>query len=77
MKKATFVLRWSLMLLVCLGTFLAMGPPSEAGNHCKDRCDDVYRLKKDACKLLPYKHERHRCEDRAKRAKNECKHRCR
>ena len=77
MKKATFVLRWSVMLLVCLGMFLAMGQLSEAGNHCTDRCADVYRVRKDACKLIPYKHERHRCEDAAKHAKNECKHRCR
>jgi hypothetical protein len=77
MMKATLVLRWSLMLLVCVGTFSALSPASEAGNHCTDRCADVYHLKKDACKLIPYKHERHRCEDAAKRAKNECKHRCR
>jgi hypothetical protein len=75
--KATFVLRLSLMLLVCMGTLSALSPASEAGNHCTDRCADVYRVKKDACKLIPYKHERHRCEDEAKHNKDNCKHRCR
>jgi hypothetical protein len=77
MKRTTFVLRLSLILLVCLGAVAAVSPASGAGNRCTDRCADVYRLKKDACKLIPYKHERHRCEDAAKRAKNECKRRCR
>ena len=77
MKKATFVMRWSLILLFCLGTFAALSPRSEAGNHCTDHCADVYHLKKDACKAIPYKHERHRCEDAAKHAKDQCKHRCR
>jgi len=31
MKKATFVLRWILMLLVCLGTFAAASSASSAG----------------------------------------------
>ena len=46
------------------------------GNRCTDRCADVYRVKKDACELIPLKHERKICERRAKEAKNDCKHRC-
>ncbi len=76
MKKFMFAFRWSLVLFVCLGTVAAVSPASGAGNHCTDRCADVYRVKKGACKLIPYKHERHRCEDRAKRDKDNCKHRC-
>ena len=70
------MLRVSLVLLVCLGTSAAISPTSAAGNHCTDRCADRYHLRKDACKAIPYKGERHRCEDSAKRAKDECKHHC-
>lgn len=77
MKRATVLFRLSLVWLVCLGTFAAVSPASGAGNRCTDRCADVYRLRKDTCKLIPYKHERHTCEDAAKRAKDECKRRCR
>lgn len=77
MKRTTFILRLSLVLLVCLGTFGAAGQAANARNRCKDRCNDVYRVRKDACKAIPFKHERHRCEDRAKRDKDNCKHRCR
>ena len=77
MKRAAVVVRLSLVLLVCLATFAALSPKSEAGNHCTDRCADVYHMKKDACKGIPYKHERHRCEDAAKHAKDNCKHHCR
>jgi hypothetical protein len=77
MKTFMFAFRWSLVMFVCLGTVAAVSPASGAGNRCTDRCANIYRLKKDACKLIPYKHERHRCEDRAKRAKEECKRRCR
>ena len=47
------------------------------GNRCTDHCADIYRVKKDACKLIPYKTERKICERRAKEAKDDCKHRCR
>lgn len=76
MKKATFVVRLSLMLLVCLGTFTGVSSASGAGNHCKDRCNEHYNHRKDYCKSLPYKNERHRCEDEAKREKDNCKHYC-
>ena len=47
------------------------------GNRCTDRCADAYKVKKQACKLIPLKTERKICERRAKEAKNDCKHRCR
>ena len=77
MKRTSFVLRLSLMLLVCLGTFAAAGPASSARNDCKDRCKDRYNLRKDVCKAIPYKRGRKVCEDEAKQARNECKRRCR
>ena len=48
-----------------------------AGNRCKDRCNDVYRIRKEACRVIPLKGERKICERAAKRAKDDCKHRCR
>ncbi len=72
------VLRWSLAIILSLGTFAAIGPPAVAArNRCKDRCSDRYNLRKDLCKSIPYKHERKRCENAAKHAKDECKHDCR
>ena len=71
------ILRCGLAFILCLGTFSAMSPATLAGNRCKDRCNDVYKLEKRACKAIPLKHERHSCEDAAKRTKNNCKHRCR
>jgi hypothetical protein len=76
MKRTMVVLRSSFVLLVCLGA-LSMVSPASAGNRCTDRCADRYRFRKDACKAIPYKRARHRCEDSAKRAKDECKRRCR
>jgi hypothetical protein len=77
MKRTTVIPRLSLAFLVCLGTFAAVSPATVAGNRCKDRCNEVSRLRKAVCKEIPLKHERHLCEDAAKRAKNDCKHRCR
>jgi hypothetical protein len=76
MERTTVVLRLSLAFLVCLGMF-AGASPAVAGNRCKDRCNDVYRLRKDVCKAIPLKHERHSCEKAAQRAKDNCKRRCR
>ena len=76
MKRTSVFLRFGLALIVCLGTLAAVGPASARGNRCTDRCAEVARFKKDGCKLIPYKNERHRCEDAVKRAKNECKRRC-
>ncbi len=71
------ILRWSLAFILSLGTFAARCPATVAGNRCKDRCNDVYHRRKDVCKLIPLKYERHRCEDGAKRAKDNCKRGCR
>ena len=57
--------------------FLGAGATSEAGNRCTDHCADIYKVKRDACKLIPFKTERKICERRAKEAKEDCKHRCR
>ena len=77
MKRTSVFLRFGLALIVCLGTLAAVNPASARGNRCTDRCADRYRFRKDACKAIPFKRERHRCEDAAKRAKDECKRRCR
>ena len=78
MNPMKVIKRLSLAVMVCTMMFLAVGPTSEAGgNRCTDRCADRYHYRKDACKAIPFKHERHRCEDAAKRAKEECKRQCR
>jgi hypothetical protein len=77
MKSANAVLRLSFAFILYLGTFAAVTPASIAGDRCKDRCNDVYRLRKDVCKEIPLKHERKSCEKAAKRSRDECKHRCR
>jgi len=75
--KRRCALKFSLLLLICLGTFGAVTPAANAGNRCKDRCNEAYRLRKDVCRAIPFKHERKQCEKSAKRAKDDCKHRCR
>jgi hypothetical protein len=77
MKLTTIILRLSFAFIVCLGTFAATSSTSVAGDRCKDRCNDVYRLRKDVCRAIPLKGERKSCEKAAKRAKDDCKHRCR
>ena len=77
MKPTKVVLRLSLAFIVCLGTFAAINPAAVAGDRCKDRCNEVYRLRKGVCRAIPLKHERKSCEKAAKRAKDDCKHRCR
>ena len=67
----------SVSLIVCGVMLVGASTTSEAGNRCTDHCADIYRVKKDACKLIPFKTERKICERRAKEAKNDCKHRCR
>jgi hypothetical protein len=76
-QRRAGVLRSSLAFILCLGTLAFVSPATVAGNRCKDRCNDVYKLEKRACKVIPLKHERHSCEDAAKRAKDNCKRRCR
>jgi len=66
--------------LLLLGLLVGLSVPSSGARHggkrCTDRCADNYRIKKDACNLIPLKHERKICERRAKEAKKDCKHRC-
>lgn len=69
--------RWSLVLVLCLGWFMATGSVTVAGNRCKDHCNDTYHLRKDVCREIPLKHERKSCESAAKHAKDNCKHHCR
>ena len=76
MRRVRILLGFSLALLIWLGAFSVASPTSAGGNHCTDRCADRSHYRKEACKAIPFKHERHRCEDAAKRAKDECKRRC-
>jgi hypothetical protein len=77
MRRTNILIRFGLALIVCLGTLTAVSPASARGNRCSDRCADRYRFRKDACKSIPFKNARHGCENAAKRAKDECKRRCR
>jgi hypothetical protein len=77
MKRVSVLLKFSLALLICLGAFSVISTASAGGNRCTDRCADRYHYRKNVCKAIPFKRERHRCEDAAKRAKDECKRRCR
>lgn len=78
MKQVKSIVSSSLSVLIIL---LGLSFPTFAARHhskrCTDHCADAYRVKKDACDLIPLKHERKICERRAKEAKNDCKHRCR
>jgi hypothetical protein len=77
MKRTNVFLRFSMALLFCLSTFVTLSPASAAvpGNRCKDRCNEVYHRRIDECRSM--RREQHRCEDRAKRERDDCKHRCR
>ena len=78
MKQVTLIVGSSFLLLALLiGLSITGFAMRRAGNRCTDRCADVYRMKKDVCRLIPLKNERKICERRAKEAKNDCKHRCR
>jgi len=77
MKQARLIVSSSVFFLVLLAALPATTfAVPHGGNRCTDRCADRYRIKKDACNLIPLKHERKICERRAKEAKNDCKHRC-
>ena len=68
------------LVLACFLLLTILGGATSttvARNRCKDRCNEVYRLKKDLCRSVPLKGERKSCEKAAKRAKDNCKHRCR
>ena len=71
------LLRLGLALVLCLGAFVHAGAATAPSNRCKDRCAEVYRVKKELCRSIPLKHERKLCEKSAKRSKDDCKHRCR
>ena len=77
MKTVKVIKGIALSLVVCAVMFVGADSTTEAGNRCTDRCADVYKVKKDGCRLIPFKTERHICERTAKEAKNACKHRCR
>ncbi len=77
MKAVKIVKALTLSFIVGGVMLLGAGPTSEAGNRCTDHCADVYKIKRDACRLIPFKTERKICERRAKEAKKDCKHRCR
>jgi len=74
MRQVRLIVTSGVFLVVLLSgaTFQVQG----GGNRCTDHCADRYRVKRDACALIPLKHERKICERRAKEAKNDCKHRC-
>lgn len=74
----------SAVLLGSLGLALVVGSTSlsseslaAGANRCTDRCADRYKVRRDACRLIPFKTERKICERRAKEAKSDCKHSCR
>jgi len=66
-----------ILALLCLGVWGGSAIAAGGGNQCKDRCKDRYNLRKDICKAIPYKRQRHSCEDAAKHVRDECKRRCR
>ena len=77
MKKVRRTVSSSLLLLgLLVGLSVPISGARHGGKRCTDRCADNYRIKKDACNLIPLKHERKICERRAKEAKKDCKHRC-
>ena len=76
MKQARLFVSSSLLALVLLAGLPATTFARHGGNRCTDHCADRYKIKKDACDLIPLKHERKICERRAKEEKNDCKHRC-
>jgi hypothetical protein len=67
------VLTFTVVAVMLLGASVT----SEAGNRCTDHCADIFKVKRDACRLIPFKTERKICERRAKEAKDDCKRRCR
>ena len=77
MKRVRLILGAGLAGLVLLGSFSTTSFSSGAGNDCKNRCADEYKISKDTCKAIPYKPARKICEDAAKAARNECRVRCR
>jgi len=77
MKTAKVIKSFALAFAAGSVIWFGAESTSEAGNRCTDHCADVYKVQKDACKLIPFKTERKICERRAKEVKDDCKHRCR
>ena len=77
MRTILIIRGLALSLVVGAVMLLGTGTTSEAGNRCTDHCADIYKVRRDACKLIPLKTERKICERRLKEAKEDCKHRCR
>jgi hypothetical protein len=75
--RSTFLLGVLGMALVAGSTSLSSESLAAGGNRCTDHCADRYKVRRDACRLIPLKTERKICERRAKEAKEDCKHRCR
>jgi hypothetical protein len=78
MKRVNSSVSLIAALLICLGAFVTPSTASGAAraNRCKDRCNEVYRHRRDECRGLR-RWEKRQCEDRAKRARDECRQRCR
>ena len=77
MKQARLIVSSTALVLALLAGLPATTfAVRHGGNRCTDRCADRYKIKKDACDLIPLKHERKICERRAKEDKKGCKHRC-
>lgn len=77
MRKRIVWFTATLMFLVAALWTAGSGVSAGGGNRCTDHCADIYKVKRDACRLIPFKTERKICERRAKEAKSDCKHRCR
>jgi len=75
-ERPTALLRVGLAFILGFGIFASSASATFARNRCKDRCSDRYNFRKDLCKSIPLKYERHRCEDAAKHSKESCKHGC-
>jgi len=76
MKQVRLVVGSGLSVLILIAGLSTTTFARRHGSRCTDHCADSYHVKKDACGLIPFKHERKICERRAKEAKNDCKHRC-
>jgi len=76
MKQVRVIVSSGVSVLILLAGMSTTTFARHGGRRCTDRCADRYRMKKDACEMIPLKHERKICERRAKEAKNDCKHNC-
>ena len=77
MNRIRLTVSSGFLMLLLIGMPLTTDAARSRKSRCTDRCADTYHIKKDACRMIPFKTERKICERRAKEAKNDCKHRCR